>query len=187
MFIDIAIYFPKAIVEWFDLTAADVLRLQYIALILPIVAFALNLLIKMNGDIILPSFRNKQFSVLFTQMKFIFIALVVLFLDDVLRQYLSLSLMKEWFGVAESQKVITGVLCLIEFFALSAALSFVSEIGSWLHLLIFKKTKRIPDISGNNNQISALALVLMAHSLIPLLNAISFALSAFVLYYNYCM
>ena len=184
---NILIYFPKAIVEWFDLTAADVLRLQYIALILPIFSAILSKIL--SKVIAISDLKMKAFNALMTLMKFIFMMPVILFFDEVIRQYWPLSLIKEWPGPDDIEpivSIISAYVSIIEIGLLLALFNWLTNVFAWIHKLIFKESKIIT-IKGNADNLPALALADITNTLLMLLNDIALGLYAFVLYYNHCM
>ena len=185
---DTAFFLPQTIIDWFNLTDANILHLQYISLVLPLIAFALNLYSK----VIFNGYTNGG-ALAFNIIKFAFITVVIIGYDEVIRTHLPLSI-REAFNneILLAEYFLSFALFLIELLLVVFLMDFLSMLHSAISLIVFKKSKRIrigsnvcdliPEDVYFKVGVSSLTLVLPG-----LLNAAAVMFYAVVLYYNYCI
>ena len=178
--IDLMMYLPKAIIEGFNLTDADVLYLQYISLTLPIIVFALNWYI----SIMIGGKLDRDFSF----FKIAFMAIVIICYDNVIRQYLPLAIREALNNnMLMFEVLVTYVLLFIAWLSISCLLGFLRWTIKTINLVAFKKVKLIPlqIRKGTINQVPTAFLMLF--SLSALLQMIAITFYSVALYYNYCI
>ena len=176
---DIAIFFPQTIIDWFDLTDANILFLQYMALVLPVVAFVVDYFT--SRRVIYVGGKPGNPKIFSNILKFCLMAIVIVVYDEVIRQYLPLSLSDTFNSSKLSSEYVLSLFLI----------NFLSVLSSGINLMLFKKsTRRIRiagDVSGVSGAYFKIAIPCIAESLTPLLNSATVMFYAVVVYYNYCM
>ena len=179
---DIAPFLPKKIIDWFNLTDTDVLHLQYISLVLPLIAFVLDWYIaRMVGR----NVSRKSISDLF---KISFVLIVIICYDNVIRQYLPLAIRETLnSNMLLLEAVLSYVLLFIALFFTAFLLGFLCWTIKTIYLIVFKRVRHIPLLirKGEINEVPVTFLMLF--SLSALLQMVAVTFYSVVLYYNYCM
>ena len=187
MIIDFCSALPKSIVEWFNLTNTNVLYLQYIILLLPIIASVLKL--PLSKAIKAQGFDPNGFKKQENALKIILTVIVIFLYDRVVRQYIP-SVIRDALTIGEYGLYIffAIILLMIAMSFIHAMLDFLATIHSCINFMVFGRSRRVIDIYKVDflDRIKILP-GLIGYSLGRLMDATAVLLGAIVLYYNYCM
>ena len=187
MIIDFCSALSKAIVEWFNLTNTNVLYLQYIILLLPIIASVLKL--PLSKAIKAQGFDPNGFKKQENVFKTILTVIIIFLYDRVVRQYIP-SAIRDALTINEYGLYIffAIILLMIAMSFIHAMLDCLATIHSCISFMIFGRSRRIMDAydTGIIDRFKASA-GLIGYSLGRLMDATAVLLGTVVLCYNYCM
>ena len=185
--IDVLCALPKAIVDWFNLTDANILYLQYIALALPIVALILKL--PFSKSIKNQGYDPNGFKKMGNLDKIILTVIIVLLYDKVVRAYFPLWLREGLNIVAYGLYILFAIILLmIAMLFIRAILDCLATIHSCITFMIFGKSKRILPVYDVGVSVRFKVITgLIGYSLGRLLDSTALLFGAIVLYYNYCV
>lgn len=187
MIIDFCSALPKAIVEWFNLTNTNVLYLQYIILLLPIIASVLKL--PLSRAIKAQGFDPNGFKKQENVFKIILTIIVIFLYDRVVRQYMP-SAIRDALTIGEYGLYIffAIILLMIAMSFIHSILDCLATIHSCINFMIFGKSKRIMPVydAGFSDRFKVIT-GLIGYSLGRLFDSTAFLFGAIVLCYNYCM
>lgn len=188
--IDILCALPKAIVDWFNLTDASVLFIQYLAVGILVLETLFEIFISSKFFI-----RNKRFEIGRTFIrnvgKFIPMFIVIILCDPVIKQYMP-SDMAEPLNDGSGKTVATALISIIVVFFAINLISLLHELLWFMHAginLLTKgesKTFRIKDGYGTEYIPNTVATIVFT-KLQQIVIQIALLLHAVVLYYNYCV
>ena len=179
-------YLPKAIIEGFNLTDADVLYLQYISLILPLIILVLDWYIsKIAGRMVAKNLSMKRVSDFF---KIWLVISCIICYDRVFKQYLPLVIRETLNNNTPLfEAILPLILLLIGTTFVSCLLGFLLWTIKTIELIAFQNVKRIPLLVSKGKVEQVPVSFFMSFSLSRLLQMVTITFYAVVVYYNYCM